>query len=34
MVYKIFRTFLMFGIGGLDMFFCGIYSIFEIIKIK
>ncbi len=32
--YKIFRMFLMFGIGGLAMFFCGIYSIFEIIKIK
>jgi hypothetical protein len=34
MVYKIFRMFLMFGIGGLAIVFCGIYSIFEIIKIK
>jgi len=33
-LYKIFRMFLLFGVGGLAMFFCGVYSIFEIIKIK
>jgi len=33
-LYKIFRMFLLFGVGGLAMVFCGIYSIFEIIKIK
>ncbi len=33
-LYKILRMILLLGVGYIAIFFCGIYSIFEILKIK